>query len=383
METESFKQDLRRIPDPETKKSEVEKRQAFLSTLGLSQDQINRVKVECPTLYDQNHVQRVIDDLRNLGFTDPVKMISSSPVVLGYHIENIKQKIDDLKNLGFADPVKMITSSMRILGLNIENIRQKIDDLKNLGFVDPVKMITSSPVILNYNIENIRQKIDDLKNLGFVDPVKMITSLPAIFGYGIENVKQKIDDLKNLGFGNPTKMITSMPAILGLNIENVKQKIDDLKNLGFLNPIKMITSSPQILGYSIENIKNKTNAVERIFRLYGIGVDTYQFVEKNVSLLGTKIDKIWIIARVLQILNFDPSNITETFLSKLLFANIANTAFATSVLEKSKGVVTQADVKRAIMEAKKLTKEEKELIISEGNTKLSQRYNRGYGNNIS
>jgi hypothetical protein len=49
--------------------------------------------------------------------------------------------------------VKMITSSPAILGLAIDNIRGKISDLRELGFADPVKMITSSPSLLGYSRE--------------------------------------------------------------------------------------------------------------------------------------------------------------------------------------------------------------------------------------
>ena len=100
----------------------------------------------------------------------------------------ISLRISDLRALGFADPVKMITSSPPILGYAIDNIRGKISDLRALGFADPVKMITSSPTILGYALDNIRGKISDLRALGFADPVKMITTLPPILGYARERV---------------------------------------------------------------------------------------------------------------------------------------------------------------------------------------------------
>jgi hypothetical protein len=50
----------------------------------------------------------------------------------------------------------MITSSPAILGYAIDNIRGKLDDLRALGFENPVKMITSSPAILGYAIDRLR-----------------------------------------------------------------------------------------------------------------------------------------------------------------------------------------------------------------------------------
>jgi hypothetical protein len=97
-------------------------------------------------------------------------------------------KIAHLRELGFADPVKMVTSSPAILGLAIDSIRGRIADLRDLGFADPVKMITSLPAILGYAIDGIRTKITDLRNFGSADPVNMITSSPAILGYARERL---------------------------------------------------------------------------------------------------------------------------------------------------------------------------------------------------
>ena len=51
-------------------------------------------------------------------------------------------KIAYLYELGFADPVKMITSFPEIARLASDNVRRKIADLRELGFADPIKMIT-------------------------------------------------------------------------------------------------------------------------------------------------------------------------------------------------------------------------------------------------
>ena len=198
--------------------------------------------------------------------------------------------------------------------------------------------------------------------------------------YTEENITQKITDLKALGFTDPTKMITSLPAILGLNIENITQKITDLKALGFTDPTKMITSSPTILGLNIENITRKFGTLENIFQLYGMPIDAKEFVESNLSVLGTKIDKLWIVARALRTLNLDSREITPAFLSRLLFSNVTNSvASAVSLSDTSGAKITQTQLLKAIQEAKKIPQVEKELIIKKTNSKLAQRYRRGYG----
>ena len=54
-----------------------------------------------------------------------------------------------------SEPVKMITFFPPILGLGIDNIRGRIADLRELGFNDPVKMVTSRPAILGYARERV------------------------------------------------------------------------------------------------------------------------------------------------------------------------------------------------------------------------------------
>ncbi len=80
-------------------------------------------------------------------------------------VEVIEQRISDLTALGFDNPVKMITSSPAILGYAIDNIRGKISDLTALGFDNPVKMITSSPAILGYAPERLRLVAGIVANL--------------------------------------------------------------------------------------------------------------------------------------------------------------------------------------------------------------------------
>jgi hypothetical protein len=153
------------------------------------------VAVECPLTFTAwflglaiDNIRGKIASLRELGFADPVKMITSLPAILGYAMDNIRGRIADLRELGFADPIKMITYFPSILGLAIDNIRGRVADLRELGFSDPVKMVTLNPTILGLAIDNIRGRIADLRELGFNDPVKMVTSRPSILVYARERV---------------------------------------------------------------------------------------------------------------------------------------------------------------------------------------------------
>jgi hypothetical protein len=135
-------------------------------------------------------------------------------------------RISRLRDFGFAEPVKMMTSRPAVPGLSIDNI----------SFVDLIKMITSRPPILSYAIDNIRGKIAARqRQLGFANPVRMITSHPVILRYAIENIRGKIVDLRELG--------------------NIRGKIADLRKLGFADPVKMFTPpNPAILGHAQERL---------------------------------------------------------------------------------------------------------------------------------
>ena len=64
-------------------------------------------------------------------------MIAYFPTILGLGIDNIRGRIADLRELGFADPVKMVTLSPTILGLAIDNIRGRISRPARARFQRP------------------------------------------------------------------------------------------------------------------------------------------------------------------------------------------------------------------------------------------------------
>src|SRR5262249_41921132 len=81
--------------------------------------------------------------------------IAYFPSILGFGIDNIRGKIADLRELGFSDPVKMVSLNPTILGLAIDNIRRRIADLRELGFKDPLGMVTSRPSVVVYARERV------------------------------------------------------------------------------------------------------------------------------------------------------------------------------------------------------------------------------------
>jgi hypothetical protein len=56
-------------------------------------------------------------------------MIRVSPEILDLRIPNIRSKIAELRDLGFADPVKTISSTPSILSYAVDSIHSKIANL--------------------------------------------------------------------------------------------------------------------------------------------------------------------------------------------------------------------------------------------------------------
>ena len=371
--------DLRKHPNnPENRESIIESRRGLFEKLGFSKNFVEQLEENNKTLRTKKSIQNKIDGLKERGFNNPVKMITSHPAALHYTFKNIDKKIDGLKERGFKNPAKMITSFPAVLSYTFENIDEKIDGLKERGFKNPIKMITSFTAILGLAFENIDKKINELKERGFNNPVKIITSNPTILGLAFKNIDNKINGLRERGFKDPVKMITSLPAVLGYTFENIENKINGLKERGFKNPIKMIIFFTAILGLAFKNIDRKLNMLKKLVEHYDLNLDPINFIEGFPSFLGFKMDKIWCTARIINEKVKSTDEATKPKISKLLIKNLED-------LIMSGRTKTSIDLKSLISEAKKikeqqLSKEEKRLRISAlpDNDKLKKRYFRGY-----
>ncbi|MFA6090470.1 MAG: hypothetical protein WC774_01700 [Candidatus Gracilibacteria bacterium] len=107
---------------------EISDRMQYLLGLGFSETTVNTFLRYNKTLYHKEWVHEKITELYRLGFDNPIKLITSSPSILGYSItENIQPKLEELRKLGFENPIKLITTLPTILGYSItENIQPKM-----------------------------------------------------------------------------------------------------------------------------------------------------------------------------------------------------------------------------------------------------------------
>jgi len=376
---------------------EREKRESYLrDSLGFSQEKINKLKEIKAELYSAESIIEKINGLKDRGFTNPNKMIESSPTILSLTFENIDTKISGLKDRGFTNPNKMIASSPVIFTLAFENIDAKLSGLKDRGFTNPNKMIESLPAIFSYAFENIDAKLSGLKDRGFTNPNKMIESLPPILGYTFENIDTKISGLKDRGFTNPNKMIESSPTILGLAFENIDTKISGLKDRGFTNPNKMIESSPTILShgfesidskisglkdrgftnpnkmiesspaifsYAFESIDSKISLLSKLNNLYQININPITTIESNLPILGTKFEKLIVIARVLREYQPSPEDVQRK-IGQLYTLNIESLLISYSQKEPSDNIDDLTRTARQIQK-QKLSKDYKRQLIKD------------------
>src|SRR3989339_524880 len=373
--------DLRHGQNPEENATEILARENLLLSLGFSQDWINKLKVDNPTLCSEEIINSKIQGLTKRGFSNPKKMIESSPAILSYAFENIDRKLAGLTERGFSNPKKMIESLPAILGLAFENIDRKLAGLTERGFSNPKKMIESLPAILGLAFENIDRKLAGLTERGFSNPKKMIESLPAILGLAFENIDGKLAGLTERGFSNPKKMIESSPTILGLAFENIDRKLAGLTERGFSNPKKMIESLPAILGLAFENIDRKLKMLEKIIKLYDLTLSAPELMEQIPFLFSSKIDKLWTIARICKKYLTQPSDIDAKLIQKMLSFNLEDVMLA---LQTTPSPTNMDELTEKVKQNKKqkIPKPEKKKQIHENATatdpKIYHRYQRGY-----
>ena len=246
---------------------------------------------------------------------------------------------------------------------SIESITEKVDGLKKIGFTNPNKMIDSFPQILGLAFDNIDTKISSLKDRGFTNPNKMIDSFPQILGHTFDNIDTKISGLKDRGFTNPNKMIEISPQILGLAFDNIDTKISGLKDRGFTNPNKMIEISPQILGYALDNIDIRINLLSKLNNLYQLNLNPITTIESNLTILGTKFEKLVVIARILRDYQPSPTDIQRK-INSLYVINLESLLISYSQRKSGDNIDNLTKTARQIQK-QKLSKDYKRQLIKD------------------
>jgi hypothetical protein len=297
-------------------------------------------------------------------------------------IQTVEECFQGLQDRGFTNPRKMIESCSAILFLSSDNIDAKIQGLQDRGFTDPRKMITHFPATLTYSFDNIDAKIQGLQDRGFTDSHKMIEKEPAVLSYSFDNIDAKIQGLQDRGFTNPHKMIERSLSILGYSFDNIDAKIQGLQDRGFNSPHKMIESSPQILDLSFKNIDAKIRLLTVLNKIYQLGLNPTQTIESNLPILGTKFEKLIVIARIVR--EYQPSapNVQRK-IGELFRTNLESLILSYSE-KKDWDTLDDLMKKAASIQKQKLPKQHKRDLIKgffnnhQDSYKIYRDYLRGY-----
>ena len=205
-----------------------------------------------------------------------IDLISQSPVVLTYDLEEIRRNIAFLQNLG-CDAIELyciIEAYPSILCLSIEkSIQPKIDYLlSRLPDMDMKHAILSFPAFLDMSLEtHIKEKIEFFLDVLEVDVKKFTTYLPhfpQIFSCEIENnIKRKIEFFclkmnitegkrKNLKIVKSESLdFMTCPSLFGLSIPHLVRRIEQIRDLIYHNDAildHLFITCPLLFGSTVD-----------------------------------------------------------------------------------------------------------------------------------
>lgn len=168
------------------------------------------------------------------------------------------------------------------------------------------------------------------------------------------------------------------------NPQIVDQHLNLLKELGFENPQKMITTLPTIFAYAEENIRKRISLLSRLIKLYDLPLSPISLMEKEFYLFSTKLDKIWVPARIIREYKIQPQELSGRLIGILLQSNLENTLIAFNESDPKTEKIDDFLRKLRQINKEKVSKEGKEtkreIIQKELQTfdKIKRRYLRGY-----
>ncbi len=130
----------------------------------------------------------------------------------------------------------------------------------------------------------------------------------------------------------------------------------------------------------MENIDGKIRLIKRISARFGSETETAPtIIERELGILGTKIDKLWTLARVLCERDHQPS---AKDIHSLLFAKLEHVVLVHCrvPIEESLGQVqnTIKTLKKAELTKEEARSQIADLLVQHPDSKVIQRYARGY-----
>ena len=204
--------------------------------------------------------------------------------------------------------------------------------------------------------------------------------------FTIDEVDERMKNLATLGVEDPGALINTKPEILTLTSATVTQKLADLQKVLPDKAVALVESCPAVLTYSYqENLAPKIRLLTRLIKLYHLPWSLGELIRRNNSLLTSRIDKLYVLVRVLHHYFTDARDITHKNISNLLFENLEDVVLTFG--EMGAEDLTFAEFLQEVGRAKdsRLPKAEKikmiaELAPDEGSDedRVLASYHRGY-----
>lgn len=218
----------RRLDEPETQTTEayteiIDAREEFMRFANIPDEALSIFKSISPTIIPLDTFINTQRTMSQLGL-DVVKVISTSPLAIGYAPETVRAKFKFLTEFGL-NAVKIINAYPATIGYGSESIRAKFDNLTELG-IDAAKVINTNPATINYAPETVKSKFNNLTELG-LDAAKVINVFPAAVNLALESVRDKMKFLDRSARilrweYSVSELVGTYPAILGFNNQKLR-----------------------------------------------------------------------------------------------------------------------------------------------------------------
>jgi hypothetical protein len=130
----------------------------------------------------------------------------------------------------------------------------------------------------------------------------------------------RISYLKSAGLSEDgiQRILKLKPSLY--TIIRMKSSLNYLLERDFNNPLKLIEKFPSIFGYSFDNIDSKLKYFNRVFNIYTISFTPQELLENKPTLIGTKLEKIQLLTRVLcEVCNSLPKTLNKREYNLFLF----------------------------------------------------------------
>jgi hypothetical protein len=254
---------------------EIEKRAAFLRSIGLSNDDLRRLFPKMPGLLclGVDTMASRVDYLASIG-VDVKRVISRIPSLLSLHPERIMKKhVEHLRqyfNIDLSRVARMVTKSPTLIYMDQSHIDEKVEWLKSLGWSSEeiLRALETVPQLASLSLS--RQLIPKMRylvdQLG-VDPAK-IKLFPTALMYSMQRLHMRLQLVKMMG--ETERMSTDrvnvlLPSsdaafisLMGITETEFREHCRRLEVIGDEHPdLKAVGSSLKLYVPTSKRLRNK------------------------------------------------------------------------------------------------------------------------------